>query len=86
MPHLLARLKNVPIAVAREFLEKDKPFHVKNNMFLEHVWQNADDDNEVLFIFRINDIDETKALIHQLHSDALAKDANANLPEMTYLK
>ena len=86
MPHLLAKLKNIPIAVVREFLEKNKPFHVENNMFLEHIWQNADDDNEVLFIFRVNDIDKTKTLIHQLHSDALAKDANANLPEMTYLK
>ncbi|RDI57556.1 hypothetical protein [Flavobacterium glaciei] len=86
MPYLLAKLKNVTITIAREFLEKDKPFHEKNNMFLENIWQNADDDNEVLFIFRIKDIVETKALIHKLHSEALATDANANLPEMTYLK
>jgi hypothetical protein len=86
MPHLLAKLRNVPIAITREFLEKDKAFHAENNMFLEHLWQNADDDNEVLFIFRIRDIDETKTLIHKLHSEALANDVNANLPEMTYLK
>jgi hypothetical protein len=86
MPHLLAKLRNVPITITREFLEKDKAFHAENNMFLEHLWQNADDENEVLFLFRINDIDETKALIHKLHSDALIQDANANLPEMTYLK
>lgn len=86
MPHLLAKLKNVPIAVISEILEKDKAFHAENNMFLEHLWQNADDENEVFFLFRINDIDETKALIHQLHTDALTQDANANLPIMTYLK
>lgn len=86
MPHLLAKLKNVPIAIIREILEKDKAFHAENNMFLEHLWQNADDENEVLFLFRINDIDETKTLIHKLNSDALIQDANANLPEMTYLK
>ena len=86
MPHLLAKLKNVPIAVIKEILEKDKVFHAENNMFLEQLWQNADDENEVLFIFRINDIDETKALIHQLHSEALTQDPNANLPLMTYLK
>ena len=55
-------------------------------MFLEDIWQNTDDDNEVLFIFQINDIDETKALIHQLHSDSLTQDPNANLPETTYFK
>jgi hypothetical protein len=86
MPHLLAKLKNVPIPVIREILEKDKAFHAENNMFLEHLWQNADDEDEVFFLFRINDIDETKALIHQLHTDALTQDANANLPIMTYLK
>lgn len=86
MPHLLAKLKNVPIAVIREILEKDKVFHAENNMFLEHLWENSDDENEVLFLFRIKDIDETKALIHQLHSDALSQDPNANLPIMTYLK
>ena len=86
MPHLIAKLKNVPIAVIKEILEKDKVFHAENNIFLEHLWQNADDENEVLFIFRINDIDETKALIHQLHSEALTQDPNANLPLMTYLK
>ncbi len=85
MPHLLAKLKNVPIAVIREILEKDKTFHAENNMFLEHLWQNADDENEVLFLFRINDIDETKALIHKLHSEALAENPEANLPTMTYL-
>lgn len=86
MPHLLAKLKNVPIAVIREILEKDKVFHAENNMFLEYLWENADKENEVLFLFRIKDIDETKALIHQLHSDALSQDPNANLPIMTYLK
>lgn len=86
MPHLLAKLKNVPIAVIREILEKDKVFHAENNMFLEYLWENADNENEVLFLFRIKDIDETKALIHQLHSDALSQDPNANLPIMTYLK
>lgn len=86
MPHLLAKLKNEPLESVREFLERDKAFHVQNNMFLEHLWQNVDDQNEVQFLFRVNDIDETKALIHKLHSEALAHDPKANLPEMTYLK
>ena len=55
-------------------------------MYLEQIWQNSDDQKEVLFLFRINDIDHTKALIHKLHSEALAQDPKANLPQMTYLK
>jgi hypothetical protein len=52
-------------------------------MFVEGIWQNADDENEELFLLCIKNIDETKALIHQLHSDCLTQDPNANLPEMT---
>jgi len=86
MPHLLAKLKNVPFEIIKEVLEKDRAFHASQGMYLEHLWQNADDENEVLFLFRIDSIENTKALIHKLHSDALAQDSNANLPEMTYLK
>lgn len=86
MPHVLATLKNVPLEIIKEVLEKDKAFHASQGMNLEYIWQNADDKNEVLFLFRINDIDSTKALIHKLHSEALAQDPKANLPEMIYLK
>ena len=86
MPHLLAKLKNVPVSLIKEILERDEAFHAENNMFLEHIWQNEADPNEVLFLFRIDAIDATKKLISKLHSDALKQDPTANLPEMTYLK
>ena len=50
MPHLLAILKNVPIEIIKDVLEKDKEFHKTQGMYLEHLWQNADDENEVLFL------------------------------------
>ena len=86
MPHVLATLKNVPLEIIKGILEKDKAFHASQGMYLEQIWQNSDDQNEVLFLFRINDIDHTQALIYKLHLDALAQDPKANLPQMTYLK
>ena len=86
MPHLLATLKNVPLEIIREVLENDKEFHKYQGMYLEHLWQNADAENEVLFLFRIDNIKKTKALIHKLHSETLAQNPNANLPTMIYLK
>lgn len=86
MPHVLAKLKNVPLEVIREVLGKDKDFHASQGMYLEHLWQNTDDTNEVLFLFRIDSVANTKALIYKLHSEALAQDPNANLPTMTYLQ
>lgn len=85
MPHLLATLKNTPLELIREVLEKDKEFHKSQGMYLEHLWQNADDENEVLFLFQIEDVENTKALIHKLHTETLAKDPEANLPTMNYL-
>lgn len=85
MPHLLATLKNVPLEIIREVLEKDKEFHKSQGMYLEQLWQNADDENEVLFLFQIDDVEKTKALIHKLHSETLAQNPNANLPTMIYL-
>ena len=35
MSYLVSKLQNVPIAILRKFLEKDKPFQVENNMFSE---------------------------------------------------
>ena len=85
MPHLLAKLKNYSLAVVNDFLEKDKVFHASQGMYIEHVWQNADNDNEVFFLFKIDHLENTKKLIHKLHSEALEQDPNVNLPSMTYL-
>jgi len=34
MPHLLAKLRNVPFQTIKEVLEKDKVFHASEEMFL----------------------------------------------------
>jgi hypothetical protein len=86
MQHVLAKLKNVPLETIKAILEKDKAFHASQGMYLEYLWQNADDENEVQFLFKIDNLDKTKALIYKLHTDALVQDPTANLPEMTYLK
>lgn len=86
MPYLLAKLKNVPLEIIKDVLEKDKAFHAYQGMYLEQLWQNDEVENEMQFLFRIDDKNQTKTLIHKLHSDALSQDPNANLPEMTYLK
>lgn len=86
MPHLLAKLNNVPLNIIEEVLKKDKSFHASKGMYLENLWQNADDENEVLFLFKIESVDNTRKLIEKLHSEALIQNPNANLPLMTYLK
>ena len=86
MPHLLAKLKNVPFETIKQVLENDKAFHASEEMYLEHIWQNVDDENEVQFLFRINSVENTKKLIERLHTKALEQNPNANLPTMIYLQ
>jgi hypothetical protein len=85
MPHLLAKLSNVPMEFIAEILEKDKEFHASQGMYLENIWQNSDNENEVFFLFKIDSIDKTKVLINKLHAQALAENPEANLPTMIYL-
>jgi len=86
MPHLLATLRNVPFETIKAVLENDSAFHDSEEMYLEHLWQNVDDEHEVLFLFRINSIIKTKNLIDKLHSKALKQNPDTNLPNMTYLQ
>jgi hypothetical protein len=86
MPHVLATLRNVPFETIKGVLENDRAFHASEEMYLEHIWQNVDDENEVLFLFRINSIENTKKLIDRLHTKALEQNPDTNLPTMIYLQ
>jgi hypothetical protein len=86
MPHLLATLRNTPFEIIKDVLEKDKAFHAVQGMYLEHLWKNIDDKDEVLFLFKIDNIENTKSLIQKLHSETLSHNPDAILPKMTYLE
>jgi hypothetical protein len=55
MAHVLARLRNVKLEIIKEILTKDAAEHAKEGLYLEHLWQNVDDQNEVLFLFLQSD-------------------------------
>ena len=54
MPQILAKITNVPLEIIKAILEKDQAFHVSQEMCLEQLWQNANDENEMQFLFRID--------------------------------
>ena len=85
MAHLLAKLKNVPFAVIGQILNADAPKHAEEGLYLKHLWKNADDPNEVLFLFRADDLNQAKQFIKKVHTQALKEDPAANLPQMTFL-
>jgi hypothetical protein len=86
MDHILARLRGVKLEDIKSVLRADAPKHAEQGLILRHVWRNADDPNEVLFIFTTADIDRARKFIESEHAQARKEDANANLPEMIFLR
>ena len=86
MSHVLAKLRGVKFEEIRNLLKEHAQMHAKEGMYLEHIWQNADDKNEVLFLFRVNDLSHTRKFIEKVHSQALKEDPKANLPQMIFLE
>lgn len=86
MPHILAKLKSVKFEDIKKSLKEHAPMHAKGGMYLEHIWENADDSNEVLFLFKADDLNHARQFINKVHSQALKEDPKANLPKMTFLE
>ena len=86
MSHILARLKGVNVEDIKKVLKADAPQHAEQGLYLEHLWQNVDDSEEVVFLFGIENLIKAKEFINRVHTEALAKNPQANLPYMTFLE
>jgi len=85
MGHVLARLHGVQRDIIGGILHTDAPDHAAHGLYLEHLWQNADDPDEVVFLFRADDLAHAKTYIEGLHTRARAENPGVNLPQMTFL-
>ena len=86
MSHILARLKGVNVEDIKKVLKADAPQHAEQGLYLEHLWQNVDDLEEVVFLFRIENLIIAKEFINKVHTEAIAKNPQSNLPYMTFLE
>lgn len=85
MAHILSKLCDVNFADVKKTLEEHAPHHHKLGMYLEHLWHNADNPNEVLFLFRVDHLDEAMQRMKRIHSETLRDHPDAKLPETTFL-
>ena len=86
MAHMLARLRGAKVETIKDVLLADAPKHAEQGFSLQHVWQNVDDANEVLFLFQTDDLVRAKQFIQHVHAEALKANPQANLPHITYLE
>jgi hypothetical protein len=86
MAHVLAKLSGVPLASIQNQLNKDAAAHAEQGMTLAHLWQNAEEPGEVLFLFRVEDLDRCRAHMKQIHDQARQQQPDMPLPELVFLR
>jgi hypothetical protein len=86
MDHILARIRGVKMEDIKNVLKADALKHAEQGQVLRHVWRNADDPDEILFIFTTADLNRARKFIEMVHTQALKENPNANLPQMLFLK
>ena len=83
MAHMLARLRGSRIEDVRSVPHNDATKHAEQGLHLEYLWQNVDEPEEVLFLFRIDNPTLAKKFIERVHKEAI--NPSVKLPFMTYL-
>jgi len=86
MDHILGKLRGARPQDIKAVLIADAAKHAKEGLYLRHVWHNADNVDETLFIFTTEDLDHARKFIEMEHSRTRNENPNANLPEILYLK
>jgi hypothetical protein len=86
MDHILARIRGVKIEDVKNMLRAEISKHAEQGLNLRHIWRNADDPDEILFIFTAADLNRARRFIETVHTQTLKENPNANLPKMLFLK
>lgn len=84
MAHILNKM-TAPIEAVKKQLEVDKESHAAQGMYLEHLWVNDDNPDEVFFLFRVDDLNQCKNSIEKVYEKVRKENPDAVLPEKVYL-
>jgi hypothetical protein len=86
MDHVLLRIKGAKIEDIKGVLKADAADHAKQGLVLRHIWRNADDPDEIAFIFTAADLGRARKFIEAAHEQVLRENPGANLPQTLFLK
>ncbi len=84
--HVLARLRRVKAEEIKEVWRTDDAMHAEKGLYLEHLRQNVGDPEEVLFLFRTDDLRRAKRFVETVQAQALNKDPRIRVPQTTFLE
>lgn len=86
MAHVLARIKGIRFEELREYLLQEAASHAAQGLYLEHLWRNADDVGESMYLYRTTDLKLARRTIFAIHNEMIAENPGAALPLVTFLQ
>ncbi len=86
MPHVLATLHGLEKDIVENMLHEHTKKRDLEWLHLEHIWENSEDDEEVIFLFKTDDIAKAKILLEKIHQDSLKHNYDIAPPKVIYLK
>ena len=86
MSHVFVRLRGIQLEDLEMVLMADAAEHAERGMNLEQMWHNADDAEEVLFLFSAEDLDKARAYIDEMLGQAMSAFPDLPSPSITYLQ
>ena len=85
MSHILATFHGVEKDLIEDMIHDHIKKH-KHDMYVEHLWCNADNEDEVIFLFKVDDIEHARRILEKVHEESLHHTRDNTPPEIIYLK
>jgi len=87
MSHILGKIKGARIEDVKGAMEDDARNQSLHEMRLEHLWQNADDSDEVFFLFKTHDVDKAEKYITKIFKkESQLFEPEAKMHEIIFLE
>ena len=86
MSHVLAILHGLEKDIVESMLHEHTKKRTLDGLHLEHIWTNAEDDDEVVFLFKTDDMKKAHLLMDMIHKESQKHNYDINPPEIIYLK
>ncbi len=86
MSHVLATLHGLEKDIVEAMLHEHTKKRSLDGLHLEYIWMNAEDDEEVIFLFKTDDIEKAHHLMDMIHRESLEHNQDMTPPKVIYLK
>ena len=85
MNYLLGRFK-VDLNLWKQVVNSDTALHKDAGMHFQRVWRNVDNPDEILFLFRLENVERAKEFLEKTGALDKAKMKKGEIPHLTFLK